>query len=156
MSTNDTINVLHPDVRDSLKSDDWTDVEIEEWLTGHNAQVRRDVLQEEPSDAECIAALNAVSVPFLNWRDRIAKACEGKDVNSSHLDIREVVEYAGVKDGEVVTSWTEREGDIRQDSNYLDGMVKRTTTYIKATASASTPEEHAAGKHTRGVINGGQ
>lgn len=64
MSANDTINVLHPDVRDSLKSDDWTDVEIEEWLTGHNAQVRRDVLQEEPSDAECIAVLNVVSVPF--------------------------------------------------------------------------------------------
>lgn len=64
MSANDTINVLHPDVRDSLKSDDWTDVEIEEWLTGHNARVRRDVLQEEPSDAECIAVLNAVSVPL--------------------------------------------------------------------------------------------
>lgn len=64
MSANDTINVLHPDVRDSLKSDDWTDVEIEEWLTRHNAQVRRDALQEEPSDAECIAVLNAVSVPL--------------------------------------------------------------------------------------------
>lgn len=57
-------NVLHPDVRDSLKSDGWTDVEIEEWLTGHNARVRRDALQEEPSDAECIAVLNVVSVPL--------------------------------------------------------------------------------------------
>lgn len=64
MSTYDTIGALHPDVRDSLKDGDWTDVEIEEWLIGHNAQVRRDVLREEPSDAECIAILNAVSVPL--------------------------------------------------------------------------------------------
>lgn len=64
MSTHDIIGALHPDVRDALKDEDWTDAEITEWLIGHNAQVRRDALQEEPSDAECIAILNAVTVPL--------------------------------------------------------------------------------------------
>lgn len=64
MSTNNTIASLHPDVRDSLKDEDWTDVEIKDWLTGHNASIRRAVLKEEPSDAECIAILNAVTVPL--------------------------------------------------------------------------------------------
>lgn len=55
---------LHPDVLDSLRGDEWSDAEINQWLTDHNATIRRKVLTEEPSDAECIAVLNAVTVPL--------------------------------------------------------------------------------------------
>ena len=55
---------LHPDVIDALRDNEWSDSEIEQWLTDHNATVRRKALAEEAPDAECIAVLNAVSVPL--------------------------------------------------------------------------------------------
>lgn len=43
---------LHPDVIDALRDNEWSDSEIEQWLTDHNKAVRRLAPPLEPTDTE--------------------------------------------------------------------------------------------------------
>lgn len=76
--------------------------------------------------------------------DTLKQQLDSIDIDTGDIRVHVVTEYAGIKNGEVVSDWTTDESDIRAQSNYLDRMEKRTT--LRFTGDASTAAEFVAGK----------